>query len=76
MAEIALKGYMNELRRWGISYEVSDWRVILIGGDRRARHHHERVISEDKDLEAKLILYASNKNRDLRDLIEERAAIR
>ena len=76
MSEIALKEYMNELRRWGISYDVSDWRVILRGGDRKARYHHERVISEDKDLEAKLILYASNRNRDLRDLIEERAAIR
>ena len=76
MSDIALKEYLNELKEWGISYEVSDWRVILIGGDRKARYHYERVLSENKDLQAMLILYASNRNRDLRNMIEERAAIR
>ena len=70
------KEYQEELQHWQIRYEVRDWRIVLYGGDRKARNHYKRVLSEDKDLQAMLILYAANKDRVLRELIEERAAIR
>ena len=73
---ISAKEYQEELKRWGIQYEVEDYRVILYGGDNRARRHYEGILREDSELEALLILLASNKDDALRCLIEERAAIR
>ena len=67
---------LKDLARWHIKYEVEDWRVKLSGGDDKARYHYEEVLSEDKDLQAMLILYAANQDTNLHELIEERAAIR
>ena len=55
---------------------MKDWRIELTGGDNEARRKYESVIAQDIELQAQLILYASNRDRDLRDMIEERAAIR
>lgn len=76
MVRIQLGEMLKELARWQIKYEVQDWRIRLIGGDNKARWHYEQMISEDKDIQSQLILYAANNDSNLRDLIEERAAIR
>ena len=55
---------------------MKDWHVELAGGDNEARSNYGLLLAQDLDLQARLILYASNRDRDLRDKIEERAAIR
>ena len=67
---------LKDLALWQIKYEVEDWRVRLSGGDDKARYHYDGILREDKDLQAMLILYAANKDSNLHELIEERAAIR
>ena len=73
---IKAKEYQEELNRWGISYEVSDWRIKLYGGNNGAREHYESVLRDNPELEALLILLASNEDALLKEQIEERAAIR
>ena len=76
LAQIILQEYLKELDRWEIRYEVKEWSITLIGGDNKARWHYEQMLLEDKDLQSQMILYAANKDSNLHDLIEERAAIR
>ena len=73
---IKAKEYQEELTRWGIRYEVSGWRIKLNGGNNGAREHYESVLRDNPELEALLILLASNEDELLREQIEERAAIR
>lgn len=73
---IEVKEYQEELNRWGIKYEVKDWRIKFYGGNKQAREHYEEVLKANSELEALLILIASNKDALLREEIEERAAIR
>ena len=73
---IKAKEYQEELNRWGISYEVSDLRIKLYGGNNGAREHYESVLRDNPELEALLILLASNEDALLKEQIEERAAIR
>ena len=73
---IPLQEYLKELKKWSISYEVIDWQIKLSGGDWKARKQSKEVLSGDEDLQAMLILYAANKDSNLRDVIEERACIR
>ena len=68
--------FLKELEFWEIKYSVSDWKIFLEGGDKNARLHYEMILEENKEIQAELILYAANKDDMLRDLIEERAAIR
>ena len=76
LARIGLQEYLKELDRWQIRYEVKEWSIMLTGGDNKARWHYEQMLSADKDIQSQIILYAANKDTNLRDLIEERAAIR
>ena len=76
MTEIQLNEILKELDRWQIRYDVDVWSVKFCGGDNKACYHYEHMILENKELQAQLILYAANKDSNLRDLIEERAAIR
>lgn len=76
LARIGLQEYLKELDRWQIRYEVKEWSITLTGGDNKARWHYEQMLSADKDIQSQIILYAANKDTNLRDLIEERAAIR
>ena len=73
---ISVKDYQNELKRWCKHYEESDKRINLFGGDNKARRHYEEVLKDNPELEAQLVLIASNKDSDLRFELEERAAIR
>ena len=59
-----------------MSLTVEDWQIKLTGGISDARKHYETVLSENRELESKLILLASNEDAVLREQIEERAAIR
>lgn len=76
MAKTEFGEILQDLTRWQIKYEVEEWRVKLSGGDKKARYHYEKILNEYRDLQAMLILYAANKDSNLHDLIEERAAIR
>ena len=51
-------------------------RIKLYGGNEKARQHYEEVLKENPELETRMILVASNEEATLRELIEERAAIR
>lgn len=73
---ISVKDFQNELKRWCIHYEESDKRINLFGGDNKARRHYENVLKDNPELEAQLVLIASNKDSELRFELEERAAIR
>lgn len=73
---ISAKEYESELKRWGIQYDVKDYRIKLFGGDNKARRHYESLLMNDSDLEAMMILQYTNKDALLRELVEERAAIR
>ena len=73
---ISVKDFQNELKRWCIHYEESGKRINLFGGDNKARRHYENVLRANPELEAQLVLIASNKDSDLRYELEERAAIR
>lgn len=73
---ITPKEYEAELKRWGIQYEVIDYKIHLYGGDKKARQHYEYVLKDDSELEALLILIYTNKDAELRDVIEEIAARR
>ena len=70
------KDYQEELKRWSIRHEVVDMRIHLYGGDNKARRHYEEILKANPELEARLILIASNNDSDLRYELEERAAIR
>ena len=73
---ISVKEFQNELKRWCIHYEECGKRINLFGGDNKARRHYENVLKDNPELEAQLVLIASNKDSDLRFELEERAAIR
>ena len=70
------KDYQEELKRWNIRYEIVDMRIHLYGGDNKARWHYEEVLKANPELEARLIVIASNRDSELRYELEERAAIR
>lgn len=74
------------LHHWGIKYEAyseipDEYSKIMLhldGGDRKARHHFKRVLEEDEDIRAMLVFDAINisRDRDMLDLVNERACIR
>lgn len=67
--------FMKELNRWQITPTVENYRVVLSGGDKRARKHYSDMLENNLDFEIKLILELSENDFDLRYDIEERAAI-
>ena len=73
---IPLQEYLKELQHWQISYEITDWQIQLYGGDWKARKKYKEILSGDEELQAMLILYAANRDSNLRSVIEERACIR
>lgn len=76
---INLYEFKKQLKYWGIEYTVKDWDISVSGGDSRARQHYRNVLAENDDLRARLILDTVMNDatmQDLKDTIEERAAIR
>lgn len=83
-----LSEFLKELQRWCVKYRLgkpdkpSDIEkflftisIELFGGDWKARKHFNQILAENEYLRAMLILYAANKDSDIRDMIEERACI-
>ena len=66
---------MKELKRWEITPKVENGRVVLYGGDKRARQHYSDLLYSNFDFEVKFILELSESDPALRYNIEERAAI-
>ena len=67
---------MKELKRWEIIPSVEHNRIVLKDGNKRARYHYTMILQENPDFEVKLILELAEQNSELREAIEERAAIR
>ena len=68
--------FMKELKRWKIIPVVEYGRVVLYNRDKRAREHYSSVLLANPEFEVKLILELSETDKYVRELIEERAAIR
>lgn len=68
--------YSIELKKWQVRYRVKDMRIELYGGDKKARAHYESVLADNPKVEAMLILNCANRDKNLRELINERMCIR
>ena len=79
-----ISGYFNkeakklsdELKRWHIKTYLHNNRLILSEGDNTARNHYKTLLSENPEVEIKLILELIKSDCEMRQFVEERAAIR
>lgn len=71
-----VKQILSEFQRWQLNVSIEDGRVVLNGGDKRAREHYRNFMDEHKTVEAYIILELAKNDPDLMFEIEERAAIR
>ncbi|MBQ6664903.1 MAG: hypothetical protein IJM68_04865 [Synergistaceae bacterium] len=67
---------LSELRRWQVNISVEWGRISLSGGDARALEYYGEMIRAHPRIEAHLILELAREDKDVMDVIEERAAIR
>lgn len=66
----------DELKRWHIKAYLHNGRLILYDGDNAARNHYKTLLLENPEVEIKLILELIKSDEDMRQFVEERAAIR
>ena len=66
----------HELKNWKIKAVYDFGRITLKDGDKTAREHYQRILDENDELQIELILDLMKRDRDVRDCVEERAAIR
>ena len=71
-----MNSLLKELQNWQIKPTYNFGRITLIGGDKTARAHYQRILDENDELQIQLILDLVKCDRDVRDCVEERAAIR
>ena len=71
-----MNSLLKELRDWQIKPVYDFGRITLTGGDKTARAHYQRILDENDGLQIQLILDLVKCDRDVRDCVEERAAIR
>jgi len=71
-----MKRLINELAKHNITPEYNFGRIELQGGDDTARAYYSALLKQNPDLEIKFILELAKTNKDIYDLIDERAAIR
>ena len=71
-----VKEFCAELERWHIKASVFWGRLILTGGDERARKYFSEMFRSRPKMEAHIILELSKSDSDLAYAIEERAAMR
>ena len=72
-----LSKFKDTLEKYGLSYEVSPARrIILLGDDENVRGHFQEIVNGFPELEAEMILEEAKVDVDLMYEIEERAAIR
>ena len=76
MGEFSGEKFLKEMKRWGISLNYSYGRIILSNGNVNALEHYKKFISLYPECEVEIIFELSKINRDVMDIIEERAAIR
>ena len=65
-----------ELDRWQVECSVFWGKLYLYGGDKRARKAYSDMLASRPKMIAYLILYLAKTDKDLMNVIEERAAIR
>ena len=65
----------HELKNWKIKAVYDFGRITLKDGDKTAREHYQRILDENDELQIELILDLMKRDRDVRDAVEERAAI-
>ena len=75
MTRTEVRELIRELRKYAIKLSVSNYRVILSGGNFEARNYYEDLIADNEEIEAMLILEYSKTAPDIRYDIEERASI-
>ena len=68
--------FLKELKSWGIKTYLEFGRLVLYDGDKTAREHYSNVLLQEPELEIQLILELVRSDSDIREQIEERAAIR
>lgn len=66
----------DELKRWHIKTYLHNNRLILSEGDNTARNHYKTLLSKNPEVEIKLILELIKSDCEMRQFVEERAAIR
>ena len=76
MTSTEFREFLGELEHYCIECQVHEWHIELTGGDKRARAHYQKVLYDNPEIEALLILEAAKHDDYLNELIEERAAIR
>ena len=67
---------IQELKNWQIKPVHDFGRITLTGGDKTAREHYQNVLDENPELQIALILELLKFDRNVKDCVEERAAIR
>ena len=66
----------EELKKWKITPIYYFGRIYLEGGDKSAREHYQSILDENIELQIKFILELAKHDKNVLELIEERAAIR
>ena len=67
---------LKELQDWGIKPEYYFGRVYLKDGDKTARKHYADILEANPELEIDLIWDLARHDKNVLEIIEERAAIR
>ena len=70
------KRICQELKNWKIKAVYNFGRITLIGGDKTARKHYQHILDLNYDIQIALILELMETDQNIRDEVEERAAIR
>ena len=72
---IDVKKFINELKKWQISYYADEnMRICLIGGDKRARMYYSRLVMQYPELENNLLLELAETDKVLMTKLEEENA--
>lgn len=71
-----MNSLLKELRYWQIKPIYYFGRIYLEGGDKTAREHYQNVLNENPELHINFILDLAKTDKNVLELIEERAAIR
>ena len=71
-----MNSLLKELRDWQIKPIYDYGKIILTDGDKTAREHYQQILDENDELHIQLILDLVKCDRDIRNYVEERAAIR
>ena len=71
-----MSSLLNELKNWQIKPIYEYGRITLEDGDKTAREHYQKILDENPELQIDFILDLARHDKNVLELIEERAAIR